>query len=68
MWAGHREGLFSAGHVFKQQYVGYEDLEPSLVDVCNCMQRAEEHFVTLVVFWTQLHSAALKTEESKLLH
>ena len=34
----------------KLHYVSFGDLETSLVEMCNCMQHAEEHFVTWAVF------------------
>ena len=37
--------------MLKLHYVRFGDLEASLVEMCNCMQCAEEHFVTWVVFW-----------------
>ena len=36
----------------KLQYVSFGDLETSLVEMCNCKQCAEEHFVTWVVLQT----------------
>ena len=35
----------------KPHCVRFGDLEPSLVEVCNCMQHMEEHFVRSVVLW-----------------
>ena len=36
----------------KLHYVRFGDLETSLVEMCNCMQCVEEHFVGRVVFWS----------------
>ena len=34
--------------ILQLHYVSFRDLETSLVELCNCMQCAEEHFVAWV--------------------
>ena len=41
----------------KQHYVRFGDLETSLVEICNCMQRVEEHFVMSVVLQADVENS-----------
>ena len=49
--------------------MGFGDLETSLVEICNCTQRAEEHFRTSVVLrvlkkWMNLTFASIQKEQN----